>query len=390
MLEADEQKFKQDSKNQEKATTKQKIASDEIQNIKNALLNMNTKSNVAPMVSTVSNAPAPMPYSSEPITPTPYNGFGSQQETSSNNDEKFDEDDDEEIRKFETLEKYVDEHPSFRSSISFVDTLFANKHKNINNPTNIDETDEYEENETTEMYENEPNVENAVNSQQMLMFKLMKDLYEKSDGIEDVESYNARLESLFKEYESFKPPNNHQEISTEISEPTAHRRNTGLSEKPDKKNNIQAKPVSRKVKRIDEWPVSYNQCIENENSQNSTFREQATNNVEENEYDNRKYDFQSTMQIKQSNQKFTFNDNSVWLDQTLSSGHQHINSKFLDEEKAKPQPKAAATSSTQMSELINKLFPSIRNQQNVETALKKEEPKFVQPPPPQRQAECGD
>jgi hypothetical protein len=110
--------------------------------------------------------------------------------------------DDEELRKFEKLEQYVDEHPSFHSSTSFVDTIFQSKSSSNSNYHNHDIEETIEENdENFEMTENG----GGDSQQQALMFKMMKEFYDKSNGITDMASYNSRLEQLFKEYENYKP-----------------------------------------------------------------------------------------------------------------------------------------------------------------------------------------
>jgi hypothetical protein len=273
------------------------------------------------------------------------NNYESEEDERMNADEHHHEDD-EELRRFEKLEQYVDEHPSFRSSTSFVDTLFQSK---TNAKSNYDIEETINENDEEE-YANQ--TENAMDAQdQAIMFKMMKELYDKSDGITDMASYNSRLEQLFKEYENYKP-NASNENNAKLQSDDSKRSKQNESLDTERRNTSSGSlasssktAMSRKVKRIngaDSFEASYNE--------NQSSYQEETNTREDN------YNFNRDA-------KYDFNDNSVWLDQTVSNANRNNIYETEGKEKARLNAEKASEdgSNSQMSALINKLFPSIRN-----------------------------
>jgi hypothetical protein len=132
--------------------------------------------------------------------------------------------------------------------------------------------------------------------------------------------------------------------------------------------------MSRKVKRInggvatDSFEASYN---ETNQSQDEVNNEES-------------YTYNRAAPISSSGQtKYDFNDNSVWLDQTVANKNNVYENEEKEEKGKVNKLKASEDTSnnTQMSALINKLFPSIRNSNTQKPDVAFETAKVVTEPP---------
>ncbi|CAF0806524.1 unnamed protein product [Brachionus calyciflorus] len=244
---------------------------------------------------------------------------------------------DTELNEFENLEKYVEEHPSFRSSSSFLEAYVS---KNNNNQYS----------------------EFRVESQEVYSRNFYKNIYDDDSDLEEFMSKKTPREN------DLDLDSNNRTLENEIKN-----QNTSSS----------SSIVSRKIKRIS----STNKLVEKEDHQGifagmineKNFDYMCSNyKDEEDEFDNfdmvnnnyNKYEsetedidfedyknYKKSMENREPIKKVKFDDSSSWLDQYEKSPIDDFSEKNEFSKQFEPEEPA------QVSKLINKLFPSLKEQE---------------------------
>lgn len=319
---------------------------------------------------------------------------------------------DSELKEFETLEQYVDEHPSFRSSVSFVETVLTNNTKTKPNEANkanmfahmlnlmkstgfnqkLTDLLEEELNEMSSKPAEEVNSEDDLFIQQIS--KKLKDL--ENNNLEehmDDETTSKQSDNYLYEFRDNQNENPKDIINLSSNSSTSNSSRRRTKSQSEMSTASSSRSLTRKVKKIQDFdalpqePKRYSSeadlnaqkkkysCIDYENEE----ADDDDDDEEEIGYLNRverkislltssmplqqhpntssRYNSDESLDTKTTKSKNTkFNDNDTWLDSSnMKVAHQILNDKKKQDE--------IIQETGSVSQLMTKLFPSLKQQQ---------------------------
>lgn len=367
----------------------------------------------------------PTQHKNNPSTQKQIKSVERKREEEDDENEFMKSEEDEELKKFEELEKYVEEHPSFRSSISFVEQIFnsnktsyTNNNNNNNNYVNTssnstrpksiqmrpkadaieEEGSDYENDELESDLEDHLETQlnafksrsiaaaAATSNDHLLLEKLLQEVNmgPKSED-KQLDICNARLSSLLREYESYRPENCQPVSGAGTTSVAAVATNVSRSFELEQEKRLLAlkrpSQISRKVKQIArcEQLLSSSSSEDEEERLAEDERVCSYSNNVGNESE------KSSKRVPAQSGGLYFDDDAAWMDQiekkkknksdkmmSKRSNFEFEESECFEEQYLRrTEVKNEGQSSTsdnnqqqqQVSGLISKLFPSIRPQE---------------------------